>query len=197
MKVKEDHGRCPKCGTLPQDFAHFPSKKFHDVILQFEVYCMNECSWEGVLKEHDVHLNINPPDQTWLEGCGLIQVECIHCKLEIHERSKLLDRLEIEIETHAVYKITCSEVCTKWKNIGLELGLDQTTLDSIALCPQHKTREDCYHDMLKKWSQSKADGTCNYKNLLKTFRSSELKLESPAKNFEKGTFKAYTDYLHF
>ena len=185
MKVKEDHGRCPKCGSLPQAYAHFPNQMLHEVILQFEVYCMNKCSWKGVLKEHNIHLNINPSDQTWLEGCGLVQVECIHCKLEIHERSRLRYCLMCKIEIYAVYQITVSEVYTKWKDIGLKLGLDHTSLKSIKdLCPRYKTEKDCYHDMLKKWSQSTTDA--NYKKLLDTFRSKMLKLESLAKTLETG-----------
>ena len=185
MKVKEDHGRCPKCGSLPQDFVHFPNKKLGELILQFEVYCMNECNWKGVLEQHNKHLNVNPSDQMWLEGCGLLQVECIHCKLEIHERSWLLNRLASGIETHAVYIITVSEAYTEWQNIGLELGLEQPTFNSIkALYPRFKTEKDCYHDMLKKWSQSNIHA--NYKKLLKVFRSKTLKLETLAKKIETG-----------
>ena len=105
-KVKEKHGRCPKCGARPQDFAHYPNKKLCEVLLQFQVYCMNECSWEGALKEHTIHLNINPSNQEWLEGCDLIRVKCVHCKLEINERSWLLEHLVCSIDTNAVYTFT-------------------------------------------------------------------------------------------
>lgn len=183
--VKEQHDKCPKCGILPQEFVHYPNKKLGDAVLQFEVYCMNRCGWKGALNEHNTHLNINPSEETWLEGCNLIRVKCIHCEAETHERSRLLHCLMNKIETKMLYTFTtstCPKICTKWKNIGLELGLDRSTIEACQL--QNKTEEDCYCDMLNEWCQSSMDAT--YRTFLKTLRSNELRLESLARQIEKG-----------
>ena len=75
--LEQNYSTCPGCN---QRIMYRTNDKYNNVIRQFEVYCKNRCGWKGPLGEHDSHLNIDPTDDEWLNGCPMITVTCIHCK---------------------------------------------------------------------------------------------------------------------
>ena len=187
--MQEKGGRCPKCKS---NIVHHPiaNKVLEGALLQFEVYCTNKCGWKGPLKEHDSHINFDPSDNTWLDGCKKVIVQCIYCRSKSIERKYLLQRLEYrfpESKVDSVVSITRSVgVCAKWHDIGMELGLEITVLQTIrVLHPQNK-HEECYRGMLKEWIES-SEGA-NWKNLLDVFRKPTVNLECLATKIEQGVF---------
>ena len=156
--IKKHHKSCPSCNR--SDFVHYHNKDLHEVLLQFEVYCTNKCGWKGILKVHDDHLNINPQDEIWLEGCLKVEVQCIHCRSEVKCRQAWLKHLQKVFDPSKVeniYTLTNDKVHTKWIHIGDELKLDNSTLEEIR--QKNKKTQDCYIELLQKWIES--TGTAN------------------------------------
>ena len=168
--MREKGGKCPSCNF--SNILHYPNKELEGGILQLEVRCANKkCGWKGPLKEYDSHLNSNPADDKWLEGCKEVTVRCIYCRTDVKKREDLLKRLEyrfFESKVDSVYNITCSNgICAKWHDIGMGLGLEATVLQAISLIHRSKP-EECYRGMLKEWID--ISESANWKKLLEVFR---------------------------
>ena len=181
MQHKGD--RCSRCNS---NIVHHPNKELEGVLLQFEVHCTHKCGWKGPLQKYDSHINSDPIDNKWLEGCKEVEVRCIYCRKKSIKRKHLLQRLEyrfLESKVDSVNNITCCvSVCAKWYDIGIELGLGDIVLLTIRLFyPQNKS-EECYYNMLKGWIGSSE--CANWKSLLEVFR--KLNFESHAKRIEQG-----------
>ena len=189
-RVQEKGGKCPKCNS---NIVHHPiaNKELEGALLQFEVQCENKCGWKGPLKQHDSHLNSNPPDSTWLDGCKEVIVRCIYCNCK-SKRKYLLQRLEYrfsESKVDSVNHITsCVGLCAKWHDIGMELGFDSTTLQAIRVLHSQNKPEECYRDMLKEWIESSEDA--NWKNLLDVLRKPTMNFKYLATKIEQGALKS-------
>ena len=174
---------CPAC-SKPQ-FDHQPNRDLNQVLQSFKVNCTSECGWAGHLGEHDSHLNIAPKDSKWLEGCEKTVVQCIFCRKEADERAALLKLLQGTLEPsdwEVVYDST-KEVCHKWKDVGDELDIDDTSLKSIEECCQN-VPEDCYRELLQKWIQSKGDA--NWEKLIQALRDRTVEFKHLSNRLEKG-----------
>ena len=173
--ISEVKKRCPSCQK--SDFIHYPNKDLHDVLLQFQVYCTNECGWWGALKAHDDHLNTPPSDERWLEGCCKVEVQCIHCRNEVKSRQHFLKYLEKafnQSKVENICTITGDLVHTKWFQIGHELKLDSGTLDKIQ--QNNKKTKECYVELVKEWI--KRAETANWIMLLEALRNVAVEVKS-------------------
>jgi hypothetical protein len=174
---------CPAC-SKPQSGYH-PNKDLDEVLQNLKVNCTNKCGWTGPLKEHDSHLNIAPEDSNWLEGCEKIIVQCIFCRKEADERAALLRLLQATLQPsdwEVVYDST-KEVCHKWREVGDELEIDPTSLNSIEERCQN-VPEDCYRELLQKWIQSQGDA--NWMKLIQAFRNHAAEFKHLSNRLEKG-----------
>ena len=193
-EVKQNHGNCPSC-TRP-DFVHSPNKDLYEVLLQFEVYCTNVCGWKGLLKVHDRHLNINPPNEKWLEGCTKVEVQCIYCKSEVKRRQDLLKYLEKVLDqskVEAIITITSEKVHTKWIHLGDELSLDSSTIDEIR--QKNKNTQDCYIELLQKWITT--TGTANWLKLLQALRNPAVGFKTLSMDVERSKDRNNIATIHF
>ena len=193
LKVQRNH-YCPACSE--NQFGHRTNKDLNEVLRNFKVHCTNNCGWTGQLKEHDSHLNIDPEDSKWLEGCEKIAVQCIFCKKEADKRSALLKLLQETLQPtdwEVVYDST-KEVCPKWKDVGDELEVDFISLKSIEERCRDKP-EDCYRELLQKWIQSKGDA--NWMKLINALRNRavEFKYLSDRLEKSKNIFTMYNNIL--
>jgi predicted DNA binding CopG/RHH family protein len=122
-------------------------------------------------------LNIDPPDDKWLNGCPTVTVTCIHCKKwNIFKRNRrffltdqYLDSTFNTSKRDAIYKITI-EVKHLWHEVGVALGLEEEKLKAIEQrCSDDSLR---YQELLKEWIESW--NGANWKKLLCAFRSSNV-----------------------
>ena len=174
---------CPAC-SKPQS-GHRPNRDLNEVLQNFKVNCTNECGWTGYLREHDKHLNIDPEDSKWLKGCEKIVVQCIFCRKEADERAALLKLLQGTLEPsdwEVVYDST-KEVCHKWKDVGDELGIDDTSLKSIEVRCRN-IPEDCYRELLQNWIQSTGDA--NWEKLIQALKNRTVEFNHLSNKLEKG-----------
>ena len=68
---------CPYCKS--EDFYFVPDKNLKQKLLKSKVYCKNKnigCDWIGELSRLDEHLNLNPPDGKYFEGCQFVEISC-------------------------------------------------------------------------------------------------------------------------
>ena len=195
--IKQVQGNCSVCSEA---LVYHPYTKFAEVLLQFTVNCTHECGWSGPLKEHDKHLNIDPLDQTWLDGCPKVVVKCIFCKTECKPRQDYLQCMESEFQSSKlsrIYDITCfNEVCNKWEVIGQELSLRDSMLHTIKTSYDINDPKDFYHKMLKCWIES--TNLPNWRKLLCAFRKPASNLKTLAGKIEQGnlnsTYSTYQAY---
>ena len=182
-QIQQKGDRCSRCNS---NIVHHPNKELEGVLLQFEVHCTHKCGWKGPLLEHDSHMNSDPIDGKWLEGCKEVEVQCIYCRKKSIKHKHLLQRLEYRFhksKVNSVNNITCCvSVCAKWYDIGIELGLSNKVLLTIRLLHLQTKPEECYHDMLKEWIG--LSECANWKSLLEGFR--KLNFKSHAKKIEQG-----------
>ena len=174
---------CPACSK--SQFEHQPNRDLNQVLQNFKVNCTNKCGWKGHLREHDNHLNIAPEDSKWLKGCKKIVVQCIFCRKEADERAALLKLLRKTMEPsdwEVVYNFT-KEVCRKWKDVGDELGIDDTSLKSIEVRCRN-IPEDCYRELLQNWIQSTGDA--NWEKLIQALRNRTVEFKHLSNKLEKG-----------
>ena len=192
--MREKGTRCSQCKSA---IVHHPNKALEEALLQFEVHCANKCGWKGSLKEHDSHENFNPSDDTWLDGCKEVTVQCIYCKSESTKRKYILQKLEYrfpESKVDSVNSITCNvEVYAKWDIIGMELGLEVTVLQAIRLSYPQNEHKECYYGMLKEWIES-SEGA-NWKALLNVFRKPTVNVKHLATKIEQGVLKTQAHFL--
>lgn len=177
--------KCPECGKNAQ---HYPNDKLNEVILKFIVDCTNQCGWNGPLGEHDRHLNVGQKDKaTWLDGCENVDIECAYCRRETKKRSILLRRIDYTFrpsKLECIYDLTKDEVCSKWIDVGLNLGLEYDDLKSI----EEQLRgspESCYKQMILEWIRAKDEAS--WRKLFCAFRKRDLKFNNLATRLEKGT----------
>ena len=158
------------------------------MILRFEVYCKNRCGWKGPLGEHDRHLNIDPADDQWLNGCPTVTVTCIHCKKWNTFQSKrsffltnqYLEKTFSISKLDAIYKITI-EVQNLWHEVGVALGLKKAKLKTIGQrCSDDSSR---YQELIKEWIQS--SNGANWRKLLCAFKSSNVQAAALSKKVER------------
>ena len=192
-QVKEHKAGCPSCSEA---LIYRPYVEFNKVLLQFKVHCTHKCGWSGPLNEHDDHMNIDPSDDKWLEGCPMVEVQCIYCKMEHKHRQHYLQCLEIKFslsELSCVYDITCiDEVCSKWEVIGEELSLRGSKLQTIKQAYGKNDQKDAYQEMLKQWIKS--TNLPNWRKLLNAFREPTVNLHELAGNIEQGNLNSIYVY---
>ena len=173
--LKENYSKCPGCSKT---ITYSHDKEYNEVIRQFEVHCENRCGWKGLLREYDSHLNnINPPDETWLDGCPTATVKCSHCKkwntFKNKRRFFLVSQgLEAAFTTSkldVIYCITC-EVSPLWYQIGVALGLKQAQLRKIE--QDFSSVSNCYQQVLKEWIELREGA--NWNKLLHAFRVQDV-----------------------
>lgn len=201
LKAQKHHS-CRATRTLKIQFEHHPNKDLNEVLGNFIVSCTNKCDWKGHIKEHDHHLNIDPEDSKWLEGCKKTVVQCIFCKKEAEKRATLQKLLQkhLEIEDWEIVYDCTKQVCEKWKNVGDQLGISPTTIDSIEWrcnipkgCQNCKNCEvcyrelsNCYRELLKKWINSKRDA--NWMKLINALRNQTVEFIHLSDRLERGKF---------
>ena len=86
-RIKADTKPCPCCNA--ETFDKFEDKRLKRTLYEFRVYCTKKkqgCQWLGELRQLDNHLNYNPPQEKWLEGCQFTHVKCYYCS-EFVQRS--------------------------------------------------------------------------------------------------------------
>ena len=84
---------CPGCGRR---ITISESKKTKRYIDQLRCRCSNRregCEWEGELQELDNHLNMDPTNESQLNGCNFTKIQCQHCQ-EMFPRNKMGDHQE-------------------------------------------------------------------------------------------------------
>lgn len=197
---------CPACSS--DTFEHHVNMEIGELLAKFVVDCTNRCdiNWTGPLKEHDLHLNVDPLDTEWLEGCKKTRVTCIYCKNKVEQRAVLLERIQKIFQPSdldRVYELT-KDVSMKWKNVGLELKFEYTEIESIqesckGKCKDKKVPEDvfcrrCYRDLLKEWIQS-TKGAANWEELIRVFKEQAVAFEELSRKLKKGMFLINIIYL--
>ena len=79
-ELKSENTPCPSCKA--ESFECFEDKRLKRSLYEFKVFCSNKkrgCRWIGKLGELEKHLNENPTEVRQLEGCMVVQVDCLHC----------------------------------------------------------------------------------------------------------------------
>ena len=91
MCIEGISGPCPCCGAI--EYNAFPNEGLKQSLNQIEVNCCyakEKCPWRGPLGELEHHLNLNPSQETELDGCQFAQIKCSYnCSLELVLRSEL------------------------------------------------------------------------------------------------------------
>ena len=115
------------------------------------------CEWNGSCTKLRQHLNEQPTEKTWLEGCDFVKVKCIYCQdqFQRHQLKKKAQNLEAVLSQNDLRLLLVKtwDARIKWYNIGSELGTDPSTLESI----QHDQRDNCdkcYREILLHWLRS-------------------------------------------
>ena len=180
----DDKRKCPCCG-VPR-FKYYPDEKTASKANRFQGKreCANKCGWKGSVNDYGSHLNIDPPDNKWLEGCPKVKVQCIYCRDENNTRQELKSKLEEEFppsKSEDVYQITKS-ASNKWNRIGCALGLGDTTIEEIKSQCERNGVEQCYCKLVEKWIESR---NANWCKLIGVFRHQSVKLEKLAKDLER------------
>ena len=90
-RIKGPNHLCPCCKA--DQFDHFPNKGLQRSLYEFKVTCTNKdqgCQWVGELGQLESHLNLKPTKDTkeQLQGCQLVQIQCLYC-LELVQRSSI------------------------------------------------------------------------------------------------------------
>ena len=77
------------------------------------------------------------------------------------------------------------DVSSRWKELGLALGLRKPTLDRI--CEDHREVSKCTMEMLSSWLQWKDDckATCNWRSLIDALRHPTVNHRPIADTIEK------------
>lgn len=121
-------------------------------------YRREGCPWRGVdVSELESHLNLeNLSQDNWLDECKYPNIECIFCRDENLKRKEYVEKLNATILTdkdlRSALNTTWSAKC-QWYNIGLNLGIDPSTLDIIRLEEGDKAK-DCLTRVLLCWLRS-------------------------------------------
>ena len=79
-EIKLENKPCPSCKS--EKFDGFEDKRLKRSLCEFRVHCSNKkrgCRWIGKLGELENHLNANPTQTRQLEGCMIVQVNCLYC----------------------------------------------------------------------------------------------------------------------
>ena len=152
--------------------------------------CVNEsqgCNWAYLCKDHSKHLNINPDDHKWLDGCDHTIIKCIYCPIcKPAKRCEIKRKLENNLEEKD-FRLVLSmvwEARSRWYNIGLELGISVETLD----CIRQNDRDDaekCFIDMIKRWLQSDEVEDKSFKAMSTALKSPLVGREQVAEELEK------------
>ena len=183
--IEKQESKCPVC---KKDFEYSPNNELNKVLLNFSVFCMYDCGWRGTLREHDCHVNSQPTDQTWLDGCGKLKLRCIYCKDYEEMRKDYIQCFKDHLLKKASIreKIPCpGEAMDKLKEIGQELGLSDETLESIASLDDSNDA-DPYPEMLTQWIQHPGKHKPAWQRLIKAFRHPTVNLEHLSKTIEQG-----------
>ena len=183
LTLKDSKKKCPGCHK--KEFEFTLCEDLNKVLGQFEVHCSNKCGWKGPLKDHDNHMNLNPPDDKRLEGCGKVKVKCIYCGEESHPRHILLTKVEAVFSApkwNDVSKITIS-ASEKWNQIGVALEMDSTTMEEIKSEYEAEGIHTCYCKLIKKWIESSE--SANWSKLLTAFKAPSVKLETLFRDVER------------
>lgn len=144
--IKKNNGPCPSCGAI--EYNAFPNKGLKQSLNQIEVTCCyakEKCPWGGPLGKLESHLNLNPSQETELDGCQFAQVKCsyncssdliLRSELKVHKTEQCLNR-PYSCEYCKNYNATYGDVMFHWS---------QCDHYSIK-CPQcHKSVEYHYQD---------------------------------------------------
>ena len=147
--------------------------------------CTNfkKCRWivedSTALEEH---LNLkNLTQRNWLDGCDYSIIKCVFCGDEEYERSHFKKRLSEPELTQDDLKDVLEVLWNardKWYNIGLQLRIDPSTLDAIAMeTMKHESDERLRHTLLS-WLRSAGKKT--WKMLYDALRVSSVNEENTA-----------------
>ena len=104
--IKVDGKSCPLCKAT--DFDLMRDRGLERSLKHLNVHCTHAasgCEWTGELRLLSEHLHMNPKSEKLMEGCGFIEVKCIHCGHHF-QRSVLINHLIEECPKwpYAVYK---------------------------------------------------------------------------------------------
>ena len=192
----ENKSKCPCCGVQQFDYESDEKTKEALALRKFQLSnerkCANKCGWKGIINNYGSHLNIDPPDDKWLEGCPQVKVQCIYCRDESNTRQELKSEVEETFplsKSEDVYQITKS-ASDKWKLIGRALRLGDAAIEEIKSQCERDGVERCYCKLIEKWIESTQNA--NWCKLIGAFRHHSVKLEKLAKDVEKSKRNKYT-----
>ena len=129
----------------------------------FCTYQKEGCLWRGLGgSELKRHLNLeNLSKDNWLYECEYPNIECIFCGDENLKRREYKEKLNAtnltEKDLLNALNTTWSAQC-QWYNIGLNLGIDPSSLDAICLQERDKA-EDCLRRVLLCWLRSAGENS--------------------------------------
>ena len=106
------------------------------------------------------------------------------CEQKYSNGSSVHTYIAAPLNLRTVRRVLWDAKCM-WYNLGLELGLDESTLNAIKINCREQV-EDCFREMLSKWLQSV---TPSWNALVKALRDPTVNFPHIADRIESNTFE--------